>query len=505
MKRIFYTLFTIIVFASGCSDDFLNQTAPDQLTTENFWRNKADAEAALASVYSQIEHTTSYWGYGEVKYVIDNYRSDLCLPGSDAANYPDWIQISTFSVTPANTQTALYWSSNYRGIYHANQVIEKVGEMTKEQISDADKNQIIAEAKFLRAFYNFKLILNWKKIILRKTLILGEESIDQGLAERSEVWDFIIQDLQEAIPHLASKASQASNNAGRATQETAQAYLGKAFLFRAGEESSNASEYYQKAVDALAPLVANRSYSLSPDFRSLFDGTNQNSDESLFEIQFTSSTDNGGFYKFPKTRWLAVAELHGWDEIRGTQTLLNEMQSETKADGTFDDRLYGTLLFSGDASVNFWGYTYDEIFTTEQKIAFTKYLPPSEDDFFADYSSAINEHLLRFSDVLLMYAEALNEIGRTAEAIPLINEVRTRANMPVMAGSSQSEVKDQIVHERLMEFAMEGYRFFDLRRWGLLEDKMRNSGKPGAENFNLDEDSFFPIPEKELYSNNGLN
>lgn len=503
MKNLIY-IFILAALLTACSKDFLEQKSPDQLTSQNFWRNKSDAEAGLAAVYAQIEYTISYWGYAEVKYVIDTYRSDLCEPGADAANYPDWMQISTFSNTSSNTQCSEYWRSNYRGINYANQVIEKVGGMSAEQIKEADKNQIVAEAEFLRAFFNFKLICNWEKIILRVHPINSESDLDQGLAERIAVWDQIVSDFEAAIPSLPSKSELSNDNVGRATKEAAYGMLGKVFLYRAGEETAKAEEYYQKAVDALWQVIDGGLYSLQNNFRSLFDGTGQNSNESLFEIQFAASEDNGVYYKFPKQYWIAVSELGGWDEIRGTDYLLQQMKSEGQiaTGGMFDDRLYSSLLFD-DPNSGIWGYAYDDLFGTDRKIAFTKYLPATEDEMF-QWESPINEHLLRYADVLLMYAEALNELNRTAEAIPYINQVRTRAQMPAMTGSGKTEVKNQVIHERIMEFAMEGQRFFDLRRWGLLEDRMHNSGKPGASNFNLNSHSFFPIPESESNSNGGL-
>ncbi len=499
MKNKIYILAILAIFISGCSKDFLNQTAPDQLTSQNFWRNKSDAEAGLASVYAQIEYTISYWGYAEVKYVIDNYRSDLCEPGTDATNYPDWTQISAFSNTNSNTQTTQYWRSNYRGINYANQVIEKVGEMTIDKIPNADRKQIVAEATFMRAFYNFKLLCNWEKIVLRTKVITSEAELDQALSERSVAWDQIIADFNAAIPDLLSKDELPAANLGRATKEAAYGFLAKAYLYRAGEEPANAQTYYTAAATAFEQVL--NKYTLVTDYATLFDGTNQNSTESLFEIQFSASTENGAYLKFPKQWWIGVSELGGWDEIRGTNFLLQQMKSEGQiaTTGLYDDRLYSTLLFD-DPNSGIWGYTYDEIFGVDRKIAFKKYLPATEAEMNQD-ESAINEHLLRYADVLLMYAEVLNELDRTSEAIPYINQVRNRAHMPNMIGTTKAEVKVQIIHERIMEFAMEGHRFFDLRRWGLLEDKMHNSGKDGASNFNLSTHSFFPVPEAEVLAN----
>ena len=509
MNRYIYLFFICIGLSfTACDEDHLDQKSPDQLTGESFWRNASDAEAGLAAAYSQLECATSYWGFAEIKFTVELFPSDLVKLGNDALNYEDWFSIFNFNSTAGNTQTTQYWNIHYKGINYANQVIEKVGEMNEEQISTQAKDKIVAEARFLRAYYHLKLLLNWEKIILRDAYPKGLSSIDKALSERAETWDFIIDDFEAASTKLPETNSV--DNIGRATKYTALAYLGKANLFYAGETTADAKPYYTAAKSAFAAVVTSGNYNLESSFISMFNGTNQNSDEVLFELQLSTNTDNGSWFKFPYHRWLKPAGLGGWDEIAGSDFLLQEFKREGKVatDGRFDHRLYETLFFEDEyfndaANPRIYGSTfyewYDWAGTPYNRTGFRKYLPENEDEFNSN-SIGNNIPLLRYADVLLMYAETLNELDETAAAIPYINSVRARAGMPAMTESSKADVSIQLEHERICELAMEGSRFHDLRRWGRLNATMELHGRSGIN----DSSHFFPIPESEINSNNAI-
>lgn len=509
MKKLLYLFFICLGFTfTSCDEDYLEVKSPDQLTGDNFWRNQTDAEAGLAAAYSQLECATSYWGFAEIKFTVELFPSDLIKLGNDPYNYEDWFSIYNFNVSPGNTQTTSYWNIHYQGINFSNQVIEKVGSMTEEQIDPALKNQIVAEAHFLRGYYHLKLLLNWEKIILQESYAKGISDIDRPLSERAACWDFIAEDFKKAAASLASENTQ--ENIGRATKWTALGYLGKVNLYRAGEDAANASTYLNEAKTAFSDVVASNKFELASSFLSLFDGTNQNSEEVLFELQLSTNTDNGAWFKFPYHRWIKPAGLGGWDEIAGSDFLLQEFKKEGKvaSDGRFDHRLYETLFFEDEYfndtnNPRIYGSTFYEWWdwagVPYDKTGFRKYLPANEDDFYA-YSIGNNIPLLRYADVLLMYAETLNELGETSAAITHINTVRARAGMPAMTGSSQADVKSQIEHERVCELAMEGSRFHDLRRWGKLNQTMADHGRSGIS----DSSHFFPVPETETNSNNSI-
>lgn len=490
-------LLAAILFGVSCGEDFLDQKSPDQLNSSTFWRNLADAEAGLAAAYSQMETHTSYWGFAEYKFIIDNFRSDYILLGSDASNYTDFQEIYNFSASGSNYLISGFWYINYRGINYTNQVLEKVAEMDESKISAEDRAQILAEARFLRAYYHFRLLLNWEQIIIQEKVAAGEAELERALSSRAEAWDFIISDLEAAVPDLPWEHE--SVNVGRATKGTALGYLGKAALYWASEDDSQ--EMYQKAADALSTLVTDGPHDLLPSFISSFNGTQPNSVESLFELQLTTSEENGAWFQNPYLEFVLLSEFGGWDEYKGTQALIDEMKSEgmVATTGNYDTRLYESAFFedpffNNASDPQVYGYTYDEWFPGEKKIQFRKYLPNTLEKLQA-WDDSDNLIILRYSDALLMLAEALNALDQTAQAIPHINEIRARADMPATSASTKTEVFNQIVHERVMELSAEGWRFYDLRRWGMLESAMNAAGRTYSGN------AFFPIPDDEVSGN----
>lgn len=497
-KYLIYSLLAILPFTWGCEDDFLTTTPDDQLTVEAFYRNVTDAEAALATVYAQIG-AGDRWNVTEVNFVVEHFRSDMCMPGPD--RYPDWTAISTFTNTAGNSRATTYWWDAYRGLNHANQVIEKVGEMTDDKIKPEEREQIVAEAKFLRGYLHFRLLNNWDKVILQDAAPKTDEDLAKPLSERDAVWTLVEQDFKDAA--LVLPNSYGNSSVGRATKGAAIGYLGKALLFQ-GKFGDAAVELKKLVVDGVG------SYELVNNYMSNFDGSNENNKESVFEIQYSSVRSNGRHIGHVSGKFTSAPEIGGWGNIEATPTMVAEFKSEGNiaTTGKFDTRLYSTLFFN-DADVDVFGQSFEEVFGAgSERAIYRKYTLSDipESDNTAWYSSQ-NIPVMRYADVLLMYAEALNESSSADAAKPFIDLVRERADMPALpAGLSKDEMRNRIMHERAVELAFEGHRFFDLRRWGntILEDKMRNSGKPGAENFNLDSHAYFPIPEVETNSNGAL-
>ncbi|MDH6316100.1 hypothetical protein M2463_002266 [Parabacteroides sp. PH5-13] len=501
MKQLKYIAFALLLMGATTScEDFLTVSSPDELTSDSFWRDKDDAEAGLAAAYSKLEASTDTWEFAEVKWPVEAYREDIVDLGSDALNYQNWVELANFTYTNGNSQFSAYWRDNYYGINFSNQVIENVAEIPAEGISEEDRAMIQNEAYFLRAYYHMKLLLNWERIVVRDTYISSADQLDKALSSREEAWDFIIGDLTKATALPATRTSEAM---GRATRGAAYAFLGWAHLTRAYEGSSKDADL-NAAVAALNNVTG---YSLVKDFKSMFDGTNRNSSEGIFELQLTLNTDNGARYRTQLHRWIGVSELWGWDEILPSQRLMDEFKKEgkTATTGRYDSRLYETIFFKDDYfndsdAARVYSHTYDYWFDGADKPAFRKYMPVDFEGLDMNYF-APNIVLMRYANVLLMKAEALNELGKTAEAIPLINEVRARADMPAMTGTSQEQVRAQIEHERIIEFPLENFRFYDLRRWGktkaALDAVNRSTFDPAKHNF-------YPIPIQEVNTNNAI-
>ena len=179
MKKIKYIVATLLLMGAitGC-DDFLTVQSPDQLTTDSFWRDKSDAEAGLAAAYSQLESFTDTWSFAEVKWPVEAYREDIVNLGSDALNYPNWVELANFTYTNGNSQFTYYWQDAYRGVNYCNQVIENVPNIPADKITEEERNTILNEAHFLRGYYHMKLLLNWKEIVIRDAYISSTDQLD---------------------------------------------------------------------------------------------------------------------------------------------------------------------------------------------------------------------------------------------------------------------------------------------------------------------------------------
>ena len=540
MKKVLYIASMCLAMAFTSCDDFLTVSSPDKLTTGNFWRDQKDAEATLASAYAQLYHGDSY-ATSEVRWPVEAYRTDLYDVGNDANNYQTWTDIYNFTYTNGNTQFSYYYQDLYRGINFTNQVLEYAPKIPAENITEAKRGEIIAEAHFLRVYFHMMLLLNWEKIILRDIYISDAADLNKPLSDRVACWELVISELSQAT---ALPATRPGSELGRATSGAANAYLGFAYLTRAYEEPANESAHLTAALKALNEV---QGYELvdSDKMLQMFNGKNKNCPESIFELQYSANTDNGASYYSYVHCFIACSEIGGWDEILPSARLVEEYKKEGRktSDGLYDQRLYNTIYFKDDyfndadnGELIFGEFTYDECFWRWRQNENKKYvdangniidIPTGEDtDEYLESHGGVkdvydrpnfrrftpetyeelrdycpfNIPLMRYANVMLMKAEVLNKQGHPEQAIPLINEIRAKhGKMPAMKGTSQAEVQAQIEHERIIEFPLESYRWYDLRRWGKLSEVL---GKRG---FSEGKHNFFPIPLWEVNANSALN
>lgn len=504
MKKLIYIASIALAATFASCDDFLTVSSPDQLTTGNFWRDQTDAEATLASSYAQLYHGDSY-ATSEVRWPVEAYRTDLYDLGTDATNYQTWTDLYKFTYTNGNTQFSYYYQDLYRGINFANQVLEYVPKIPQDGISESKRNELIAEAHFLRGYYHLMLVLNWEKIIVRDHYITNSADLNVPLSDRVTCWNFVVEELKAAT---ALPATRPNSEVGRATKGAAYAYLGFAYLTRAYEESAQESSYLSQALDALNNVTG---YSLvgGKELVQMFNGRNKNCAESIFELQYSNNTDNGARYYSWMQFFIACSEMGGWDEITPSKTLMDEFKKEGRkaTDRLYDQRLYNTVVFDDPyfngatyGELIYGVYTYDELFADSEEGAagFRRFTPETEEEL--DTRSTINIPLMRYANVMLMKAEILNKQGHPEQAIPLINEIRrVHGNMPEMTGTTQAEVQAQIEHERIIEFPLESYRWYDLRRWGKLSEVLSGRG------FVTGKHEFYPIPLWEVNANSALN
>ncbi|UYQ90976.1 RagB/SusD family nutrient uptake outer membrane protein [Chitinophaga horti] len=277
---------------------------------------------------------------------------------------------------------------------------------------------------------------------------------------------------------------------------------------------------WAKAEAALKQLtVAPFTYDLTTDFGDNFVANRENNIESVFEIQLN---DVGGTNPWSgenaneslgvtTAQEFAPSEVAGWFEVSPTDKLFNEFQVEKTVGGALDPRMYATLAWDYPGSV-FYNKPFSA-FTLQfgYKSMFKKYQNYMQDNELsgtsgaANYTSSNNERALRFADIELLLAEALTMQDRAGEAYPFVQDVRTRANLGLLAaGLSKDAMMAEIRHQRFLEFAREGQRFYDLKRWGLLQQEVTNSDKVGKQFYVPLKHDYFPIPQGEINSNTAM-
>lgn len=513
MKKFLYLASICLAMSFTSCEDFLTVESPDELTSDNFWRDKNDAEAGLSAAYSQLYHGDAF-ATSEVRWPVEEYRADIVNLGTDAGNYDQWVQLYNFSYTNGNTQFSYYYQDLYRGINFANQVLAKVPNIPADKIDEETRNKILNEAYFLRGYYHLMALLNWEKIIIHDEYVTDNTQLNKPLSERVDAWKFVVGDLAHGknLPDVRD-----DSETGRATSGAANAYLGFAYLTRAYEEADQKDAHLKEALTALKAVESSEAnYELvsGDKFIDMFNGNNKNCKESIFEVQFTKNEANGSSHVSWMHSWIASSELSGWDEILPSDFLMQEyMREGTKTDGLYDNRLYATVYFQcsyfNDGTGKVMGRDYNKVFcefdenndpipgTEYNKPSFRRFTPKTRAEM--EESCAFNIPLMRYANVLLMIAEVLNEQGHPDQAVPYINDVRREhGGMPgIAANSDYNAVKKQIEHERIIEFPLESYRWYDMRRWGVTAERLQAIGRTGYD----DAKAFYPIPKWELDAN----
>ncbi len=339
---------------------------------------------------------------------------------------------------------------------------------------------------------------------LTTALAKTEADYFKSKATIPEIWAQIISDWNDA--EAALPVSWPSEWTGRATKGAVIAFKGRAYLYQ--KDWNNAIVEYEKITNN-DPGTYN--YALMEDYAQLWDGQHRNCKESIFEIQF--SLNNPSVWGGPTGTSTAYGEevssakVGGWEEILPTKTLLAAMTQELTVDGDFDPRAKATIAWNYPGCMYYqrdFGTLYaDEIAAGQTPIMNKKNCNWWNKDE-GDYRSALNEIPMRYADVLLSLAEAYTMTGQVPKAVPLVQAIRNRAHLvdkqAIMSGWSQGDMMTEIMHQRNVELTREYVHFFDLRRWGTLEQVIKSSKELGWQNY-TSQYEYYPIPELELSAN----
>ena len=468
-------IFLLIV---SCSDDFVNVNSLDA-NSETFFNTEADYQDALIGAYDGLQ-------YSYVNVILGEIASDNTLCGGESAtDVIGWQEIDDMKHTPNNSNLRDIWKWMYAAVNRTNFILE-----FQNKIDFPNKKNILAQARFLRAYYNFELVKWFGDIpfLIDKRIQFGDQ-FEIKRSPKSKVYELIEQDLTYAVANLPITQDQT----GRVTKGAAQALLGKAFLYQ---------DKFEKAAEVLEDLIQNGPYNLVSETRTvegvtilpIFENDYENNVESVFEIQYTDK-EGAGFGCLQCSEGNVAVGFNGIRNYNGpvfesgfsfnvpTQEMVDAFEEG-------DIRLGTSIL-----DINTWASSTNATFTTgfEHTGYFNRKYIARQGDLNtgdANLTNPNNYRAIRFADVLLMAAEALNrgEIS-DARALEYLNRVRNRAMLPDLS-STASDLTEDIYRERRVELVGEGHRFFDLVRTGRAAQKI--------DGFEIGKNEVFPIPDIEI-------
>lgn len=516
MKKIInYILCGITALFTSCDPSLLDIQNENTLSTGMFWKTESDIESGVVAIYGMF-YRQGTW--------TRNIYTQMIGMADEGVSYAGWTELNEytkfiFTNYDFNECNAKIWREHYVAIYRANQVLDNIDNI--EFADDAHKQDLKGQAKFLRAFYYFYMTALWDNVPLVLKTSSAADKPRQCSAD--EVLTQIEADLEDAITMLP--ATRNTKNYGRVTKGAAYGLLAKAYAQH---------HKWEDAKRCLAWLVDGEGknyYDLIPRWADNFSNKTENNKESLFEIQF-SLTNSVGFdqtdnYLDPNAQLGTQIEINqapagiGWNNIEARRWLVDYYKREKTIDGKNDIRLFHTFWYDG-ASSDFPEYPNQLIYGKPwnqdwgNRVFIRKY---STDVSPIYYWNNNNFRSIRYADILLLYAEVLNELNATppVAAIECLNRVRNRVGLPNIQNSAyytgesitsdKNAFREHLKIERGLELAMECVRWVDLKRWGINDVGTLNELKVRDTDFNnfiIGKSIRMPIPQTEVDNNPNL-
>ncbi|HMJ70772.1 MAG TPA: RagB/SusD family nutrient uptake outer membrane protein [Cyclobacteriaceae bacterium] len=438
-------------------DDFLDKPVQGELLSQNFPTTAQDALGATNAMYNTLRDGSFNSGLFPIPDIMSDDAHKGSNPTDGAASIGPY---DKFQHIPTEGSLMSWWSVLYQGIKRANVVLEKIPSIGMEE---SLKSRYLAEARFLRALFYFDLVRAWGDVPI---VIAVETPATLERSPASEIYSLIVEDLLTAIQSLPERSEYAAADLGRATKGAAKALLGKVYLYQG--DYVNAEKY-------LLEVINSGQYSLMPSFADANSKSGEFGAESVFEVGAigVEGLEKGGG-QYGNVQGVRGTPNRGWGFNRPSLDLMNAFESD-------DPRRDATIIFLGEMldGITIIGdnpstpdETRDgsgnliEIECYNQKVWTPGTNVPSQFDH--------NRRLIRYADVLLMAAEVLNHNGKDTDALVYLNMVRERARggndaiLPDIAATGTA-LGDLIFHERRVELALEGHRFWDLVRTGRAE------------------------------------
>lgn len=486
MKTLKYIVLIVSFCAIISCDDFLDLQPISDETSANGYDTASQIEAALVGSYESFQ-SAEYYVWDNI--LFSDVRADNAYAGGDN---PEIFAIDKLEITPTNSRIFKNWSNLYNAIAKANLVIDRIGLINDPALTEERRNQIQGEATFLRAYHYFTLVKLWGGVPLVTAYSTSAvpADVNKPRATVIEVYEQIIKDLELATSLLPDTYGSDSNvNKARATAGAANALLAKVYAQKPNPD-------YTKVLSHIALVESSAANYTLISYPNLFDGNNYNNAESIIEVQYLGG--NEGNYG---PQLLLPPSISGdtWRKfVTPSHNLIDAFAEQNDV-----VRRNASILNENVQWVDeFWGNAVGSSvpFSYKWKVA-------------GGFNSSNRQYLLRLGDIILLKAEALNELNQLELASTEVNRIRTRVNLPDLTASQKSSkevLRTTILKERRLELFQEGHRWDDLVRNNAVISTMDNlveidlrSGNPV--NYNMTQTKILlPIPQQELDRNPAL-
>jgi hypothetical protein len=481
-NRYIYLIALFIGMTLVSCEDIITEEPKDFLVPGSFPATAKDAIAATDAAYTRLHSSIISFYYGFTP-------SDIAFQGQHNMRPVSWF----INLTPLNGDATVMWRENYQGVGLSNTVIQFVPDV---EMDETLKARLIAEAKFLRAFYYFELVRTYGGVPII-TDVISDPAALKGITRNTvdEVYTQIKKDLTEAIPDLPD--DYAAGEKGRATKWAATGLLARVHLTR--EEWGDANTRAQE-------VIASGRFGLVADYNLLWSQTAEHQlmpdkdgalvNENVFDIQYRQDERPDFKQSWVGSRDTGVGGVNavggGWENMLPTEDFLNMFESgDLRRDISYVTELDGNVLESPR--------------TPGAGPITGKYLN-ADGDAPKGNNGSQNTYVIRYADVLLMRAEAENELNGPDNAYTFINQVRERAGLPALSGLDQQSFRTALRKERATELSFEGIRKYDLLRWGIFVETIRNASDPNlstpGQNIQ-DYHVLMPIPDREIEISEG--
>lgn len=505
MKKIYLFLIGTMALFCSCSESLLDIKNPNQATPDNFWLNAADAEAGINACYSALYKEGTWMRWLSFRYDLSSDEGLSTSPWNELADWTRFIY-TNYNFNEGNN---LHWEHFYMAIFRCNQVLKFVPDI---DMDETEKARVLGQARFMRALWYFQINLLWEK----GPLLTEPSEANYVPVEVSseQLWTQIETDLKVAIESLPEQWNDV--NTGRVTLGAAKALLGKAYMQQG--KFGLAKTELEWLINKEGSL-----YGLVDNWIDNFTHLNENNIEGIFEIQF-DDTNKGGTGNdasmatgFQRTQFYAPNGI-GWADGKARRWLVDEYLKEKRTDGKNDMRLYNSVLYRDymndfpDGNIMYYSVNTQTQWD-EKGWGNDCYIRKYNTAYFRDredYFAPNNYRIMRYADILLNYAECILETGGTPQqAAVYVDKVRTRVGLNKIEDSmyasslnSKEAFMKRLQMERSLELCFEGWRWADLKRWGLLDtqagiDELK-SRDPDFNNFVLGKHSRLPLPQIEV-------